>query len=188
MVSTRSSSRPGDTPTSLSDTPRRTPSTTRNGGTRKSAAGGWQHVPSFYTRLWLAISLPLVVWDTIYVLGRPLTMEGGWMHWPFWVPYRLYGEVDYVYGWHAFKAKSGFTSAQGLLNVFETVMYMWYLWKVYEQGSWTVSGRAGGQAALIGFSSAVMTLSKTVLYCTFLIECAKLTSFLFGSLADSFGR
>lgn len=37
----------------------------------------WYHAPDRATLLWFAISLPLVIWDSIYVLGRPHTMEGG---------------------------------------------------------------------------------------------------------------
>jgi hypothetical protein len=136
-----------------------------------TAPAAWRHSPSNITLLWMAISLPLVIWDTIYVLNRPLTMEGGWMHWPLWVPYQLYGEIDHVYGWPAVEKVYGFTSAQGFLNAIETAMYLAYLWVVFkrgDQGKRVVSGREGATAVLIGFSAAVMTLSKTVLYCTFL--------------------
>jgi len=141
--------------------------TTAHSPAPAAAAAAWRHSPSNITLLWMAISLPLVIWDTIYVLNRPLTMEGGWMHWPLWVPYQLYGEIDYVYGWPAVKNNDGFTSAQGLLNAIETAMYLAYLWVVFkrgDQGKRVVSGREGATAVLIGFSAAVMTLSKTVLY------------------------
>jgi hypothetical protein len=97
-------------------------------------------------------------------------MEGGVAHWPLWQPYKLYGQVDHIYGWKAFNAKNGFTSAQGFLNVVETLMYAVYLWLWYSRGRATsagrvVSGRAAALAVLVGFSAAVMTLSKTVLYC-----------------------
>jgi hypothetical protein len=158
-------------------TPTKTKSSTSTTTTAHSpapaaAAAAWRHSPSNITLLWMAISLPLVIWDTIYVLNRPLTMEGGWMHWPLWVPYQLYGEIDYVYGWPAVKNNDGFTSAQGLLNAIETAMYLAYLWVVFkrgDQGKRVVSGREGATAVLIGFSAAVMTLSKTVLYCTFYV-------------------
>lgn len=98
-------------------------------------------------------------------------MEDGWLHWPLWSPYKLYGEVDHVYGWKAFHAKSGFTSAQGALNAIETVMYLAYAWAFFTKavdvkgGKKAITGRCGAQAVLIGFSAAVMTLSKTLLYC-----------------------
>ncbi len=97
-------------------------------------------------------------------------MEDGWLHWPLWTPYKLYGEVDHVYGWKAFNARSGFTAAQGFLNVIETAMYLayWYVFftRAVQVGSRkALVGRCGAQAVLIGFSAAVMTLSKTVLYC-----------------------
>jgi hypothetical protein len=98
-------------------------------------------------------------------------MPGGSLHWPVWAPYKLYGEVDHIYGFKAFHAGNGFTSAQGLLNAVETLLYVWYLWAWYFQGKVSaegvrvVSGRAGARATLIGFSAAVMTFSKTFLYC-----------------------
>ncbi|PHH85092.1 hypothetical protein CDD83_907 [Cordyceps sp. RAO-2017] len=192
MVSTRSSSsRAGslgpDPPTSAGDTPspppskaavavakRRGPSSSSSG--RRAAA--WAHTPSPATLFWMAVSLPLVAWDTAYVLGRPHTMEGGAAHWPLWAPYKLYGEVDHVYGWKAWHARNGFTGAQALLNLVETVMYLVYLGLYYRRAVVVgpssslpgrprvraIRGRAGAVAVLVGFSAAVMTLSKTVLY------------------------
>ncbi|KAI4599784.1 hypothetical protein KJ359_001520 [Pestalotiopsis sp. 9143b] len=134
----------------------------------------WYHAPDRATLLWFAISLPLVIWDSIYVLGRPHTMEGGFLHWPFYTPYKLYGETDYIYGWKAFNSRNGFTSAQGSLNVIETAMYLAYIYLYFARGKpvggvlggekRVLTGRAAGQAVLIAFSAAVMTLSKTVLY------------------------
>lgn len=187
MVSTRSSSRadsagPEPTPTSTSTstpstptpaTRKRKPATSAPSTTtrrRAHRASAFEHTPTFWTLLWMAVSLPLVIWDTGYVLGRPHTMEGGAAHWPLWLPYKLYGEVDHIYGWKAFHANNGFTAAQGLLNVVETLMYAVYLWLWYSRGEATthgrvVTGRPGALAVLIGFSAAVMTLSKTFLYC-----------------------
>jgi len=145
----------------------------------------WIHAPSRVLLLWFAVSLPLVCWDTIYVLGRPLTMEGGAWHWPFYVPYKLYGEVDHVYGWKAFDAKLGFTGAQGFLNAIETAMYLYYIYVYWTQGvpaaavaggtakviagrdaskTTVLVGKPAAKAVLVAFSAFVMTLSKTVLY------------------------
>lgn len=135
----------------------------------------WHHAPSTATVLWLAISLPLVAWDSGYVLGRPHTMPGGAYQWPLYMPYALYGQVDHVYGLKAWESKNGFTGAQTALNIVEMLMYLVYLWMIWrradkttnkkEKKRRTVSGRSGALAVLIGFSAAVMTLSKTVLYC-----------------------
>ncbi|KZZ95839.1 hypothetical protein AAL_04135 [Moelleriella libera RCEF 2490] len=156
-----------------------------------SARVVFAHAPSTWTLLWMLVSLPLVVWDTCYVLGRPHTMEGGFLHWPLWSPYKLYGEIDYIYGWKAVHDRNGFTAAQGTLNVVETIMYILYLGLWYFGSSSkirqeprrlkhsksrgaadsgkarrkrVVEGRRAGLALLIGFSAAVMTLSKTILY------------------------
>lgn len=157
-----------------------------NGTTNGVNAKAWVHKPSRILLMWLIVSLPLVAWDTGYVFGRPFTMEGGAWHWPVYVPYKLYGQVDHVYGWKAFDAKVGFTGAQSFLNVIETAMYLVYLYILYTSGVPAASvgatayatsrggdantkvlvGRSGATAVLVAFSAFVMTLSKTVLYCT----------------------
>ncbi|KAM0259865.1 hypothetical protein ACHAQJ_003109 [Trichoderma viride] len=170
MVTTRASSRAASVePSSLFPT---TPSAKRATKSKSSSSSksSFSHAPTTLTLVWLAISLPLVVWDTGYVLLRPLSMPGGSLHWPVWAPYKLYGEVDHIYGFKAFHAGNGFTSAQGLLNAVETLLYIWYLSVWYFRGSVSadgvrvVGGRAGARATLIGFSAAVMTFSKTFLY------------------------
>ncbi|KJR81400.1 uncharacterized protein SPSK_01235 [Sporothrix schenckii 1099-18] len=135
------------------------------------ASASWVYVPDTVTLLWMAISLPLVIWDTGYVLLRPLTMPGGSLHWPIWSPYALYGEVDHIYGFKAWNAGNGFTAAQGVLNLIETTLYLAYVYVWWTRGQPVV---AGGRKGLVGrpaawavtlvLSSAVMTLSKTVLY------------------------
>ncbi|KAI9810478.1 MAG: hypothetical protein M1827_006254 [Pycnora praestabilis] len=145
----------------------------------------WAHTPSNFTLTWLAVSLPLVAWDTGYVLLRPYSMTGGSLHSPIFEPYALYATVDYVYGVPAYNAANGFTSAQGTMNLVESIFYGYYLWIVYaysrssnEEGrgapkpgiaGWlgeakVVENGMGGLATLIGFTAAVMTVSKTVLY------------------------
>lgn len=173
MVTTRASSRAASVePTSLFP---QTPSTKRTKSStskRSSSSSTFAHAPTTTTLLWLAISLPLVIWDTGYVLLRPHSMPGGAWHYPLWAPYALYGEVDHIYGFKAFRAGNGFTAAQGFLNAVETLLYLWYLGAWYFSGRRSsssagrvVTGRAGARATLVGFSAAVMTLSKTILYC-----------------------
>ncbi|KAI9692715.1 MAG: hypothetical protein M1820_009420 [Bogoriella megaspora] len=151
----------------------------------KSSSTQWQHIPSRMTLIWLAVSLPLVAWDTGYVLMRPHTMPGGYLHKPIYSLYGTYGKVDYIYGQKAWKAHNGFTAAQGTLNVVESLGYLVYLWivskfgkNVAEKGKevpktvglgWlgegrAVSGRWAAWAVLIAFGTSLMTLSKTVLY------------------------
>ncbi|CAK7217998.1 hypothetical protein SCUCBS95973_003341 [Sporothrix curviconia] len=167
---------------STNGTGSRARSSSRSSRARRSssvlAAASWVYVPDTVTLAWLAISLPLVLWDTGYVLGRPLTMPGGSLHWPLWTPYALYGEVDHIYGFKQWNARNGFTAAQATLNLVETLLYLGYvyLWQAQGQpvagaGVWPAGsarkglvGRTAGWAVLLAFSSAVMTLSKTVLY------------------------
>ncbi|KAI1655052.1 hypothetical protein F4813DRAFT_187750 [Daldinia decipiens] len=160
MVTTRSGSKAHTTPT--------TPTTSSSSGAPPKL---WAHAPSQITLFWLALSLPLVIWDSGYVLLRPLTMEGGPLHWPLYTPYKLYGEVDHVYGWKAFHARNGFTSAQGALNVVETALYLVYVYiylgsgaAVAGRATRVLSGRPAALAIVLAFSAAVMTLSKTALY------------------------
>lgn len=140
---------------------------TRSAG--RPAPQPWSHTPTTLTLAWLAVSLVLVSWDTAYVLLRPHTMEGGFLHEPLWAPYALYGTVDYVYGWKAWDAGEGFTGAQGAMNLVECVMYVSYLvmWWGGKGARGEVGGRRGGLALMLGWGAAVMTLSKTVLYCGF---------------------
>ena len=162
-----------DAPSSTSSStmaPPATPATVSRGRGRPRttpAASGWAHQPTLLTRIWLLVSLPLVLWDTGYVLGRPHTMPGGAWHAPLWTPYELYGRVDLLYSPAAYSRGEGFTGAQGLLNVVETALYLVYAAMVYGKSSGGVGGKQGGLAALVGFAAAVMTLSKTVLYCEF---------------------
>lgn len=182
MVATRSSSKAPETappPSSTAPTTRsRTTRTTTNKSvipsTSTPPSTGWTHTPTTLTLAWLAISLPLVTWDTGYVLGRPATMPGGWAHYPIWSPYALYGEVDHIYGFKQWDAGNGFTAAQGTLNVVETLFYLIYFAIWYRAapttsnkqvaGRKTIAGRAAAWAVLFAFSAAVMTVSKTVLY------------------------
>jgi hypothetical protein len=115
-------------------------------------------------------------------------MPGGAIHAPFWSPYELYGQIDYMYGWPAWEANNGFTAAQGMLNLVESIMYSVYLWMVYKYGTQEVAkgkvtqktgwlrsvkvlpGTAGSQAAMLCLAAAIMTLSKTVLYCELLLK------------------
>lgn len=117
------------------------------------------------------------------MLLRPHTMPGGKLHSPIWTLYALYGTVDYIYGWPAWDNHVGFSAAQASLNALETIMYIYYLTVVIKSGAEkyfraqsidefflgssenTVSGPGVARAVLMLFSTAVMTLSKTVLYC-----------------------
>jgi len=82
-------------------------------------------------------------------------MKGGDLHW-LWKPYALYQEIDYVYGIPALERGDGFTNAQSILNIIETLMNVTYVYLAH------VSQWPG--APLIGFGAALMTVSKTILY------------------------
>ncbi|CAF9909102.1 hypothetical protein IMSHALPRED_007605 [Imshaugia aleurites] len=134
---------------------------------RSIRKGTWTHAPSTITLLWLLVSLPIVCWDTAYVLLRPHSMPNGSLHAPVFTPYALYGKVDYIYGEKAYREHNGFTSAQASLNVAETagyVAYLWVVWKYGEGEKRAVGGGWGGVACLVAFALSVMTVSKTVLY------------------------
>ena len=109
-------------------------------------------------------------------------MPGGKLHYPIWSPYAIYSTVDYFYGWPAIEANDGFTAAQSILNIVETVMYIVYMWIVYAYGfresdksgrgtsnpilgKRKIVGKEAGLAVLLLWSAAVMTVSKTWIYC-----------------------
>ncbi|KAL1941661.1 hypothetical protein VTO73DRAFT_7100 [Trametes versicolor] len=108
-----------------------------------------------WVSLWFALTIPVIFWDAGYCFLRPRSMVGGDLHW-IWKPYALYQEVDYVYGVRAYQNGDGFTNAQSALNIVENFMNIAYLYLAHVSGS--------PAAPLVGFASAVMTLSKTVLY------------------------
>ncbi|KKA27838.1 hypothetical protein TD95_004125 [Thielaviopsis punctulata] len=153
MVSTRSTTRSSVQPSIRS---------TRSTRTSRSSTTSFSHTPTRTTIIWLILSCALVTWDFCYVFLRPHSLPGGSLHF-LWTPYALYGKVDYVYGVRAWKEHSGFTGAQSALNVVETAMYLFYMAAAARAGG-TVTGKCGAKVLLVGFSAAVMTLSKTVLY------------------------
>ncbi|KAI6353206.1 hypothetical protein MCOR25_009103 [Pyricularia grisea] len=184
-VSNRSASNtPGPTSAPAAEEEATQPSTGLRGGNSISAAATpniLSHTPSTMALAWLAISLPLVAWDTGYIMLRPHSMPGGSWHSPIWTPYALYGRVDYVYGRERWEAGDGFCGAQGTMNIVESLMYLAYLWIWYSNKTATpaagasggsgvasargaVTGRSAGLAMLLMFSACVMTVSKTVLY------------------------
>ncbi|KAK3323037.1 hypothetical protein B0H66DRAFT_218712 [Apodospora peruviana] len=179
MVSTRSASA-ALTPRA-GNSPDLTPPMTGGPKTRSSRAVAsatktspqtFSHAPQPIVLLWLAVSIPLILWDSAYVLLRPHSMPGGKLHKPIWSLYTIYARVDYMYGFPQWEANNGFTAAQTTLNLIETVFLLAYagLWYRHARptgnkiGEKVVSGRPAALAVLLGFSACVMTLSKTVLY------------------------
>lgn len=182
MVSTRGHPKefpePDLTPTKSPSARSRKSITSPNTGTSK-----WAHTPSNLIIAWLLVSVPLVAWDAAYVMLRPHSMAGGKYQWPLWMPYELYAKIDYIYGWPAYDSNNGFTAAQTALNIVESLMYVYYLYILYAHGKTSpapssksptagilgqqrsVEGRDGVLALLVGYSAAVMTASKTLLYC-----------------------
>ncbi|KAF2249074.1 hypothetical protein BU26DRAFT_531051 [Trematosphaeria pertusa] len=172
-------------PTSKSLTRRAVSNSIAASSSSSSAPGAWAHTASNITILWVTFSLPLVIWDAIYILARPHTMAGGAIQWPLWKPYEIYASIDYVYGWPGWNDNNGFAAAQGVLNAIECVLYGLYIMIIFNHGvaapggtglqvgrglrGWIaggmkVEGKTGNRALVIGFSAALMTFSKTLLY------------------------
>ncbi|KAG8905593.1 hypothetical protein FRB99_008591 [Tulasnella sp. 403] len=80
-------------------------------------------------------------------------MPGGDLHW-IWKPYEIYVKIDKIYGFEALETKNGFTNAQSMLNVIESALNYLYVYL----------GTKHTMAPFIGYSAALMTLSKTLLY------------------------
>lgn len=68
-------------------------------------------------------------------------------------------QVDTFYGTAAWEEQDGFTSAQAFMNLVETALNFLYLYL----GSTLPLSRIG-QVNLVGFSAAILTVAKTVLY------------------------
>lgn len=179
MVSTRKHPNEfPEPPSPTSSTPAKSPSKSISLTPRPKSSNATLHTPTRLTTIWLVISLPLVIWDFVYVFLRPYSMPGGWLHWPLWVPYGTYGAVDYTYGFPAWEAHNGFTAAQSSLNLAETLMYAFYLWVVWRNAVLAKGEKKGlrwliweqkridhaGLAVLVMFAASVMTVSKTWLY------------------------
>ncbi|KAF9457858.1 hypothetical protein BDZ94DRAFT_1174793 [Collybia nuda] len=113
--------------------------------------------PKTYTwiSLWFIFTAPLMLWDAGYCLMRPRSMVGGDLHW-IWKFYDVYGSVDRVYGIKAFEDGEGFAGAAAVLNVIEILTNITYLYQAHISRS--------DLAPLLGYTGAIMTLSKTILY------------------------
>lgn len=113
------------------------------------------------------------------MLLRPLSMPGGSLYSSLWAGHKLYAQVDYIYGWKAINEKNGFTAAQATMNIPETLIYVSYLYLVYSRGTLkatsggvipqlfaqrSVAGNPAVLVVMLGFTAAVMTFSKTLLY------------------------
>ncbi|KAF2196018.1 hypothetical protein GQ43DRAFT_476694 [Delitschia confertaspora ATCC 74209] len=101
----------------------------------------WSHTTSNPTLLWLTISIPLVIWDALYILLRPHTFHNGRLQWPLWVPYEIYAKTDLVYSPEKWAAGEGFGGAQGVMNVVEVVLYGLYWGIVWRHGVGSERGR-----------------------------------------------
>lgn len=119
----------------------------------------FQMAPKSYTwiTIWFLITAPLMLWDAGYCLMRPRSMVGGDLHW-IWKPYEAYEKVDYVYGVKAFENGEGFAGAAAILNIIENFTNIVYLYKVHISHC--------DLAPIFGYTGAVMTLAKTILYIT----------------------
>ncbi|GAA5886280.1 hypothetical protein JCM5296_003547 [Sporobolomyces johnsonii] len=135
-------------PTALSgSTTHSVPNGSRSNGSAVYSAPTW-------VACWFIISTALVAWDTGFVLMRPRSFKGGDLHW-LWSPYALYELTDLVYSPGAFARKEGFTSAQAIMNIVESILNLAYL---------ALAGQKSPVAVLVGFTAVVMTAAKTVLY------------------------
>ncbi|KAF9237464.1 hypothetical protein BU15DRAFT_63187 [Melanogaster broomeanus] len=108
-----------------------------------------------WVTLWFLLTAPVMFWDAGYCLMRPRSMVGGDLHW-IWEGYEIYQEIDYLYGPKALEENNGFTGAQALLNLIETLTNLSYVYLAHVSG-WSA-------APVVGFAAATMTFWKTALY------------------------
>jgi hypothetical protein len=146
----------------------------------------WSHTPRLPVLLWTAFTFPFTIWDTLYIALRPHTLPGHKWHDPIWTQVGTYAAVDGVYGEQAWLEGEGWTAAQGVVNVAEVLLYLWYYAIVRKSRSEgrAISGRMGGKACVIGLVAGTVTLTKSMLYCK--LRCER----LFGncSLPQSFSN
>jgi hypothetical protein len=94
--------------------------------------------------VWVFVSPLVVLWDVAYVLLRPHSMPGGPIHRPLWIPYEIYGRVDYLYGIPGLERGDGLVAAFAVINFLESTLYLWCAWKLfseskisqYDEGAW----------------------------------------------------
>lgn len=110
-------------------------------------------IPAFY-KVWLTISSLIVVWDTLYVLYRPSTMEGG-QHFKYFFPYKTYITIDTLYG----NLTDTFVVIQSKCNIVEIVLVGLSL--LADLGRTT---RAKAAAALLCLIASTFTFWKTIIY------------------------
>ncbi|KIY65816.1 hypothetical protein CYLTODRAFT_432071 [Cylindrobasidium torrendii FP15055 ss-10] len=111
--------------------------------------------PATWITAWFLLTAPIILWDATYCFMRPRSFEGGDLHW-IWEPYSIYQNIDYVYSPEAYAENDGFPNAQSLMNLIETALNLLFVY-LSLVAHWPA-------APLVGFASALMTLSKTVLY------------------------
>lgn len=125
--------------------------------------------------IWIFVSPLIVLWDVAYVLLRPHSMPGGAIHRPFWLAYELYGEVDHLYGIKGLERGDGLVTAYAIINLLESVSYMWCAWKLFQQGdsyhrrrAWLqerfLNGYMGSKVLLVIFATSLVVCVKTFLY------------------------
>ncbi|SYW77045.1 related to Adiponectin receptor 1 [Ustilago bromivora] len=117
------------------------------------------HRPRPLISAWLFLSSFVVAWDVGYILLRPRSFLGGDLHW-IWSPYKLYMNIDYIYGLPSWDAKDGFPAAQSLMNVVECFLNLFYVYLVHLKAT----PKSIAVAPVWGLIAVTMTLSKTILY------------------------
>lgn len=106
---------------------------------------------------WVAITVPVVMWDAAYVLMRPYSETSA-----IWKPYQLYAEVDLTYGKSGNAHSEAWCLSQTMMNVVEVLLQCYALLRI------AMTGRTDRCAAVTLLVASVGTLWKTLLY--FLIE------------------
>ena len=109
--------------------------------------------------LWITVSSIIVLWDVAYVLLRPHTMPGGRIHEPIWVSHGIYGGVDHLYGREGYQDGDGLVAAYALVNLVESLLYLWCAWAIYRSGKPVQS-----RVILVLFAVSLTVATKTVLY------------------------
>ncbi|WAQ99651.1 hypothetical protein MAR_024024 [Mya arenaria] len=108
--------------------------------------------------VWFYITAIICTIDASFVVFRPHTLPGGWLH-KFFFPYRYYIYTDQRYG----DVTDSYVFTQSLMNYAEVILNIITLFYHYQRARAT---------QCLAFTVSVMTFWKTVLYIAMFYELA----------------
>jgi hypothetical protein len=112
-----------------------------------------------WVMLWFLVTILVQTYDALFVLLRPLSMEGG-CYFHYFEPFAFYFQMDTRYS----DLKDPFLMAHSLLNISEVIGYLVVVLLLYTSQKNFVRRSI---AACLGLCVSSATISKTLLYLIF---------------------